>query len=201
MSDNENEAERGNSEEPDIELFHCLEVGCFKKYSTYRGLEIHLLCGKHQVKLDKKSTYDKIKLQWEQLCSEVVITCKNVEKKVKAKPMGWGLKKPIKSSIFPEKVQAFLTKKYEGGEKGRKANPSEVAEEMKFITKENGSKVFSVDERLSTAQITSLFSRMASGGFGKASLKEKFDDSDLLAALAAIEEDALIENINCMPCK
>lgn len=98
-------------------------------------------------------------------------------------------------------MQAFLTKKYEGGEKGRKANPSEVAEEMKFITKENGSKVFSVDERLSTAQITPLFSRMASGGFGKASLKEKFDDSDLLAALAAIEEDALIENINCMPCK
>lgn len=125
----------------------------------------------------------------------------NVEKKVKAKPMGWGLKKPRKSSIFPEKVQAFLTKRYEGGEKGRKANPSEVAEEMRFITRENGSKVFSVGERLSTAQITSLFSRMASGGFGKASLKEKFDDSDLLAALAAIEEDALIENINCMPCK
>lgn len=92
-------------------------------------------------------------------------------------------------------------KKYEGGKKGRKANPSEVAEEMRVITSEDGSKVFSVDERLSTAQITSFFSRMASKGFGKASLKEDFDDSDLLAALAAIEEDALIENINCMPCK
>lgn len=72
---------------------------------------------------------------------------------------------------------------------------------MRVITSEDGSKVFSVDEWLSTAQITSFFSRMASKGFDKASLKEEFDDSDLFAALAAIEEDALIENINCMPCK
>lgn len=63
MSDNENDAERGSSDESDIELFHCQEVVCSKKYSTYRGLENHLFCGKHQVKLDKKPTYDQIKLQ------------------------------------------------------------------------------------------------------------------------------------------
>uniref|UniRef100_A0A8W8IJZ0 Uncharacterized protein n=1 Tax=Magallana gigas TaxID=29159 RepID=A0A8W8IJZ0_MAGGI len=95
MSDNENDAERGTSEEPDIELFHCPEVSCSKKYSTYRGIENHLLCEE------------------------------NFEKKVKAAPMGWDLKKPRKSSRFPRKVRTFLTKKYESGDKERKANPSE----------------------------------------------------------------------------
>lgn len=97
---------------------------------------------------------------------------------------------------FSRESASFLTKKNEGGEKGRQANPSEVAEEIRVITSEDGSRVSSVYERLGIAQITSFFSRMASKGFGKASMKEDFDDSDLLAALAAIEEDALIENIN-----
>lgn len=73
----------------------------------------------------------------------------NVEKKVKVEFMGWGLKKLRKSLCFLEKVWVFLIKKYEGGEKGRKVNFLEVVEEMRFIIRENGSKVFSVDERLS----------------------------------------------------
>ncbi|XP_062593805.1 uncharacterized protein LOC134255297, partial [Saccostrea cucullata] len=198
-----NNAERETAEDAAVALFYCPEVGCTKKYSTYRGLETHLLCGKHQMKLDKKSTFDQIKLQWAQLCSEVVITCKNVlsskesvEKELKAEPMGWGLRKPRKISRFPEKVKDYLMKKYENGKKGRKAVPSEVAEEMRVVTDEDGSKLFSVSEWLSTAQITSFFSRMASKGYDNKPVTEDFDDKDLLAALEAIEEDALIENIN-----
>lgn len=47
MFDNENDVERGIFEEFDIELFYCLEVGCFKKYLIYRGLENYLFCGKY----------------------------------------------------------------------------------------------------------------------------------------------------------
>lgn len=42
---------------------------------------------------------------------------------------------------------------------------------------------------------------MVSKGFGKVFLKEDFDDSDLFVVLVVIEEDVLIENINCMFCK
>lgn len=96
----------------------------------------------------------------------------NVEKEVKAEPMGCGLKRPRKSSRFPEIVRAFLTKKYEGGKKAKKANPSEVTEEMRVITSEDGINVF--DEWLSTALITSFFSRMASKGFDKAFCERGF---------------------------
>ena len=51
---------------------------------------------------------------------------------------------------------------FRGQETGQKANPSTVAQEMRYIKDFEGKRMFKVDEFLSSSQIQSYFSRKAS---------------------------------------
>lgn len=96
-------------------LFHCTVLGCTKIFSTYAGFQNHILIGKHTIKLERETTYDKIRHQWVQICNEVVFKCKNTcitthsgDNNINDSRMGWALRRPKKVTRFHEKIRAYL---------------------------------------------------------------------------------------------
>ncbi|XP_062590554.1 uncharacterized protein LOC134252133 [Saccostrea cucullata] len=183
--------------------FHCTVEGCVRKFATFKGLENHLLIGKHSLQLQKETTFDKIKHQWVKLCNELVFSSKVKtvsfecsSNDLQVNTMGWGLKENKTISRFPESVKNFLVRKFEEGKTtGKKCNPIEVAEDMKRKKDVNGEHVFKVNQWLNPTQITSFFSRLASKDPQIHLLKTEIDDDDLFAALATIDEKNVIDNI------
>ncbi|CAG2218847.1 unnamed protein product [Mytilus edulis] len=202
----ENDTESLHQNGTNDALFFCPEVGCIRKFITYKGMENHVLCGKHSLQLEKKTTYDIIREQWASLCNHVVITCKtlsspnsSVENTLNCEQMGWALQKGKKTIRFPVQVKKFLTDKFLDGEtSGKKSNPVEVCEQMKSLRDSDGKRLFQVDEWLTVAQITSYFSRLAGKSLSVQTpvKQQEIDDDDLMAALSAIEEQELMDSIN-----
>lgn len=61
---------------PNAQIFSCPETGCVKIYRTFSGLESHVLFGKHVLKLERRSTYNEVRIQWASICNEVRVTLK-----------------------------------------------------------------------------------------------------------------------------
>lgn len=187
-------------------LFHCTVLGCTKMFATYAGFQNHILIGKHTIKLERETTYDKIRHQWVQICNEVVFKCKNTcitthsgDNNINDSRMGWALRRPRKVTRFHEKIRAYLVRKFqEGKTSGHKCNPADVAKDMKRARDSNGQKCFTTDQWLSVAQITSYFSRLSKFDVKteKENSKSEYDDDDLIAALAAIEEEDIVNKIH-----
>ena len=78
-------------------------------------------------------------------------------------PKGWALKSSRKPVRFNETQKQFLTEKFQIGEEtGSKEDPAKVCREMRLKKDVHGLKVFSKEECLTTQQIASFFSRLAS---------------------------------------
>lgn len=78
-------------------------------------------------------------------------------------PEGWALKSTKRSARFNEAQKTYLQEKFTiGQESGYKQDPETVARDMRSAKKQDGSRLFSTDEFLTTQQIQSYFSRMAS---------------------------------------
>ena len=78
-------------------------------------------------------------------------------------PKGWALKSSRKPVRFNETQKQFLTEKFEIGEEtGNKEDHAKVCREMRLKKDMHGLKVFSTEECLTTQQIASFFSRLAS---------------------------------------
>lgn len=76
---------------------------------------------------------------------------------------GWALAKPRVATRFSSKVKAYLNVKFElGGKTGLKADPNQVAAEMRNARDEDNNRRFSREEWLSKYQIKSYLSRLAS---------------------------------------
>ena len=52
-------------------FFSCPEEGCTKTYQSFTNLRKHLDAGKHLVKLEGESTFDRVKKKWTEKCKEV----------------------------------------------------------------------------------------------------------------------------------
>ena len=75
---------------------------------------------------------------------------------------GWALKRSKKKARFTEDQRKYLGDKFRiGQETGRKADPEQVAREMRYARNERGERRFKVDEFLTAGQIQSFFSRTA----------------------------------------
>ena len=84
------------------------------------------------------------------------------EQSVQALPQGWALRSTKKAACFSAKQKAYLDEERKLGEQtGFKADPAQVAQEMRHAKHEDGSRRFTVDEFLAPQQIRSYFSRMA----------------------------------------
>jgi len=78
-------------------------------------------------------------------------------------PMGWALRSSQnRRTRFNVKQKEYLSTKFNIGETtGRKADPVVVAKEMMHARGNDGERLFSSDEFLTSQQISSLFSRLA----------------------------------------
>ena len=77
-------------------------------------------------------------------------------------PMGWALKVTRTPVRFSTKQKGYLTKRFELGEEtGLKADPADVATDMKSTLDETGKRRFKNDELLRPQQIAGYFSRLA----------------------------------------
>ena len=72
---------------------------------------------------------------------------------------GWALaQKKSKSKFSDRQNKAYLTKKFEEGEKsGKKLKADEVAQDMRRVRDEMGRRVFTIEEFLTSKQVASFF--------------------------------------------
>ena len=163
------------TEDEEGDVFSCPEEGCVKKYLSHRNLQNHLDIGKHYLRLESETSYDSIKRKWADACHEVspsvdYVSCATADEQqpsTSGEPTvlkGWALKKARRSTRFTDKVKLYLRDVFlEGEETEKKANPSDVASNTKSLrSDETGNKLFTKDEWLTTQQVTSYFSRLAS---------------------------------------
>lgn len=199
MRTSNNNDEQSEDEEEVADIFSCPEVGCSRVFKTYRGLESHILLGKHVLNLQKESTYDQIRRKWADCCNETkfgvtaaagtspdtsgqeVVACHLT--------MGWALKKERVATRFTENTREFLRNCFEEGEvTNKKANPHDVATKMKHLKDDNRHAVFKPEEWLLPGQIMSYFSRLtAQQGNQRRSVIEC--DEDLVAVMTALDDD------------
>ncbi|KXJ26035.1 hypothetical protein AC249_AIPGENE6462, partial [Exaiptasia diaphana] len=152
-------------------LFSCPFEGCVKTFQRYSNLEHHMSYGKCQLKPEKRTLMDKAKVIYQQKLLEgaseqplLAATSKNspsVEAgKVEALSQGWALKVSKSGKRFNDNQKRYLDEKFTlGQDTGIKADPEQVAKDMRRAKTEDGKRRFRYDEFLSPQQIKSYFSR------------------------------------------
>lgn len=154
------------------DIFSCCESTCVLTFRTLEDAEEHMDTGKHVKISERDSVYDSVKKRWADRVTEMNVGgLESLEIPVAQGPTtssasnisaeGWALKSTKRSPRMGEKAKSFLLEKFNSGSTGYKADPAQVAKEMKVIRDEAGNLVFSPDEWRSAKQIASFFSRMS----------------------------------------
>lgn len=181
----------GKSQEPCE--FSCPQAGCIKMFNTSTAMQKHQDFGRHIFGLQKDSTQDTIKRKWAAACTSIrpsYLSSKDFLQELSqedyslAEP-GWALKKSKKNVRFSENVKGHLLKLFlEGEETGSKCDPVVVSKNLKSLRGDDGAKLFTPTDWLSTQQVASYFSRLTavarSGklAFNKTNLLEEEDMMD-----------------------
>ena len=148
-------------------LFSCPEDGCVCTFMRYHNLEHHLTAGKCKLFTERYTLLDKAKLGYVQKLSEgsscqplISSTLEDTSNSPMSK--GWALKASKKSSRFNSNQKQYLDDRFTlGQETGNKADPENVAKDMRHAKNMEGERRFTVDEFLTPQQIKSYFSRKA----------------------------------------
>ena len=170
---------------------------------SFRGMEKHMLIGKHRLALQKESPYDKIKTKWSDYCNNLNATLISQRESSQTTGAsfetrllkGWALKKSCRR--LDDHVKAYLAECYNKGEvTEQKACTKDVAETMKYKKDSNGNPVFSPCQWLQPSQVVSFFSRQSClKSIKSAALIKKeeadLDEEDLSAVTAVIEADTI----------
>ena len=152
------------------QVFSCEEEGCIQTFSTFQDLENHMDTEEHQREVSKETMYDSIRKKWADKVShlakgQLVPTIDSSREEIAAvevAEVGWALKGLKKHQKVTQGVRCFLNDKFEiGSNTGRKADPAQVAKEMRYLKKADGDLMFTSSEWKTTRQITSYFSRLA----------------------------------------
>ncbi|XP_063436491.1 uncharacterized protein LOC134717922 [Mytilus trossulus] len=182
-------------------IFTCIEPCCSRVFQTYSGLESHILLGNHQIKLNRISTYDNIKIKWKESCLNIAehATVSRDSKLTPGSPssdMGWAIKKDRKSHRFTENVKTYLRAIFNAGEQsGRKSNADDVSRNMRVCRDENGNKMFQPEKCLQPSQIASFFSRLCVMTRNTRP-QQTLDDEDLEPALNLIDAMEAMDVLN-----
>lgn len=180
-------------------IFPCPETGCQMTFEKFGDLEAHLDVGNHNPGKPKmESTFDKLRREWAQKFS----TVDQVKKSASADrstatastsagsrcelPLGWALQSPRRGATrFSNKVKEYLTAKFDIGEKtGDKADPMQVASDMRSAKDDGNSRLFTREEWLTKNQVKGFFSRLATGR-----RRRRNEDIDINDAYAEKEEE------------
>ena len=134
---------------------HVVNVDLFLHYCTYRDFNIHQDIGNHKVKLT-----DHVKKFW-------TIKCVNIKRNVTRSSFtgslenaqsrlvkGWALKRKRTSKRFTKKVKDFVCQMFEEGENtGHKYTPVQASKKIRAARDENGNRIFSTEDWLSSQQV------------------------------------------------
>ena len=172
-------------------VFQCQEQGCSLEFCSLEELQDHIHLGQHSKEATTESLYDGIRRGWVSkfssltLESRVTSTVEEVtgEGRDECRNMGWALQKPRgRATRFTENVKVYLTMRFDDGEKtGRKADPTQVAADMRTVRDIEGTRKFNRSEWLTKTQVQGFFSRLASMKRGKTTVdhvQEEDDDDD-----------------------
>ena len=108
------------------------------------------------------------------------------------RPLGWALKVTKRPTRMTDNVKTFLMEKFEEGVRtGNKADPVQVAREMKTLRNEEGQPTFKPEEWRTAQQISSLFSRQTAAQRHRAVDAEEIPDEDIEAAESEMALDTL----------
>ena len=168
-------------------LFECNVEGCSSSFTTLGELQDHISFGEHDTKFvnSKENLYDQLRREW---ALKFSIVSGESEKKqtTQETPLtsdipsreaaGWALQKPRGGNKkFSHNVRSYLTARFDAGVTGRKADPGQVANDMRKARNNDGSRMFSREEWLTKTQIKSFFSRLSAA---KRKQSNNLDDSD-----------------------
>ena len=144
-----------------------------KSYQRFSSLQNHLDLGRHERSLENHTMLDKAALGYAarvqqqstgvpQLRQNVATLGARASQTTLQK--GWALRgSQTGRTRFSEKQRTYMIDKFMIGETtGRKVNAAEVARSMMTARDVNGQRMFSSADFLTTQQITSFFSRLAS---------------------------------------
>ena len=149
-------------------LFSCPVQGCVSTFQRHSNLEYHMFYGKCRLLEERNTLLDKAKIIYEEKLSEGTTTQPFISSQpvsmpsTRVLPEGWALKMSRKAVRFNEHQKQYLDDKFRlGQETGHKADPTQVARDLRHAKSERGNRRFTVGEFLSPQQIQSYFSRAA----------------------------------------
>ncbi|MEW8547400.1 MAG: hypothetical protein AB2693_28160 [Candidatus Thiodiazotropha sp.] len=149
----------------EFKLYSCPNDGCIHEFRHRSAMEQHLLIGKCDYIEEKQGLMDRAKsLYANKLTNQFPksVTLESARTPATGNlEQGWALKKKKPKANFTMDQKAYLTEKLNIGKRaGRKADPFEVAEEMR-ISLRDGERRFNKADFLSGQQVASFFSRLA----------------------------------------
>ena len=157
---------------PRGEIFSCNESTCVLTFKTREEAEAHMDAGKHVRESDGESLYDMARKKWANRVTEMHVSSGEAQRIAfgesgpsstsECRSEGWALKTIKRSPRMGEKVKAFLIQIFnQGATGGQKADPVQVAREMKCARDSCGKLQFKPEEWRTAKQISSFFSRMS----------------------------------------
>ncbi|XP_068721563.1 uncharacterized protein [Montipora capricornis] len=168
--DSRNDDEIGEEEqlESSSELFSCPIQGCTLSFKRHSNLENHISYGKCRLRKEKLTVLDQAKVLYAQKLSEGTTEQPSMQSVTAGKlsetslSQGWAIRQTKKAARFNENQRSYLGEKFLIGQStGIKADPSQVARDLRNARTESGKQRFSIDEFLTPQQIKSYFSRKA----------------------------------------
>ena len=132
-------------------LLMCPDEGCHRTFQRYGALQNHMLYGRHEKKQEKITLIDRAKkgyarrleMHYGVVPSKTSACVLLEEENDKVSEKGWALAQQKSKSKFSDRQKAYLTKKFEEGEKsGKKLKADEVAEDMRRVRDEMGRRGF-----------------------------------------------------------
>lgn len=175
---------------------------CGIAFTSLKDFNIHQDMGNHKI----KST-DLVKMLWSEKCVDMKrsitkssstgdfeILKNNITK-------GWALKGKRVSKEFSKKVKDFVTKMFqEGKRKGHRYTPVEASRKVRSARDENGNRVFSPEEWLSSQQVQGLFCRLSQTSSFVLDTKKEHDEdlNEVIEEIARQENEITLVKLICM---
>ena len=186
------------------EIYSCLETGCVLTFKTQAEAENHMDTGKHRLEVDCESMYDRVRRKWAGMVTGVTFApnvpstssqggdSSSTARASALRPLGWALKVAKRPIRMTDNVKTFLMEKFqEGIRTGNKADPVQVAREMKILRNEGGEPTFKPEEWRTAQQISGLFSRQTAAQRHRGIDAEEIPEEDIVAAESEMAFHAL----------
>ena len=153
-------------------LFECNMEGCSSSFTTLGELQDHVSFGEHDTNSvkSKENLYDQLRREWALKFS--ILSAESEKKQtMQETPLtgdipsreaaGWALQKPRGGNKkFSDNVRSYLITQFDAEITGTKADPGQVANDMRKARNNDGSRMFGREEWLTKSQIKSFFSRL-----------------------------------------